>query len=92
MAARNLCPGFSRVATLRLRCRPPNGQCKACTHRYKYRLYYRPTGGRIVGFDNERGKGDHFHLGDEEFPYDFKILDKLLGDFEILSHMREIPR
>jgi len=32
------------------------------THSYKYRLVYIRNGVRIVGFDNERGKGDHMHL------------------------------
>ncbi|WP_245409134.1 DUF6516 family protein [Shinella sp. WSJ-2] len=31
-------------------------------HCYKYRLFYGRDGRRIVGFDNERGKGDHCHL------------------------------
>ena len=33
-------------------------------HPYKYRLVYVIDGKRIVGYDNERGKGDHKHLGD----------------------------
>ncbi|NBQ08437.1 MAG: hypothetical protein EBU47_02900, partial [Betaproteobacteria bacterium] len=32
------------------------------THPYKYRAVYAVGGVRIVGFDNERGKGDHCHL------------------------------
>jgi len=28
-------------------------------HRYKYRLVFIVEGQRIVGYDNERGKGDH---------------------------------
>jgi hypothetical protein len=34
---------------------PPTG------HGYKYRAVYALGGIRIVGFDNERGKGDHYH-------------------------------
>ena len=30
-------------------------------HRIKYRLVYVIAGERIVGYDNERGKGDHKH-------------------------------
>jgi len=29
------------------------------THGFKYRLVYIVNGVRVVGFDNERGKGDH---------------------------------
>jgi hypothetical protein len=38
-------------------------------------------GRRIVGFDNERGKGDHCHLDGEEYPYRFTTSDELLSDF-----------
>jgi hypothetical protein len=34
----------------------------ACSyHPYKYRLYFGRGGVRLVGYDNERGKGDHRH-------------------------------
>jgi len=36
---------------------------------------------RVVGYDNERGKGDHRHLGDTEKPYGFKDVSTLLQDF-----------
>jgi len=52
------------------------------THRYKYRLVYIVNGARIVGYDNERGKGDHKHLGDVELPYVFQGIDELMADFE----------
>lgn len=51
------------------------------THRYKYSLYYGYPGERVVGYDNERGKGDHKHLKAEELPYVFVSLDRLLDDF-----------
>lgn len=50
-------------------------------HRYKYRLVYVENGARAVGFDNERGKGDHKHLGDQELPYEFTGVDRLIADF-----------
>jgi Family of unknown function (DUF6516) len=50
-------------------------------HRYKYRLYRGREGERIVGFDNERGKGDHRHIGGIETEYRFVSLEKLLADF-----------
>lgn len=52
------------------------------THRYKYRLFYGRDGRRIVGFDNERGKGDHCHLDGEEQPYAFSTVAALLEDFQ----------
>jgi len=33
-----------------------------CTHCYKYRLVYIVDGVKVLGYDNERGKGDHRHL------------------------------
>jgi len=50
-------------------------------HRYKYRLYYGTPGRRLVGYDNERGKGDHRHVGDRERPYVFISLERLFEDF-----------
>lgn len=53
-----------------------------CRHRYKYRLFYGTAGECRIRYDNERGKGDHRHLGDVEVPYDFTTLDRLLADFQ----------
>ncbi len=50
-------------------------------HQYKYRLVYIVEGGRVVGFDNERGKGDHWHLDGKENPYMFTSVEKLVDDF-----------
>ena len=50
-------------------------------HRYKYRLYYGRAGTRIVGYDNERGKGDHRHRQGSEYPYHFTTVEKLVRDF-----------
>lgn len=50
-------------------------------HGFKYRLVYVVGGVRVVGFDNERGKGDHCHLDGEEIPYDFTTVDRLIEDF-----------
>lgn len=52
------------------------------THRYKYRLYYGAAGINRVRYDNERGKGDHRHLGDREHDYVFTTVEQLLADFE----------
>jgi len=53
-----------------------------CTHAYKYRLFFGRAGACFVRYDNERGKGDHRHIGDEESIYEFSTLDALLIDFE----------
>ena len=50
-------------------------------HRYKYRLVYVVAGERMVGYDNERGKGDHKHLRDAEIAYHFVDVPTLLADF-----------
>jgi len=52
-----------------------------CTHKYKYRLVYLVDDRRVVGFDNERGKGDHCHFGVNEYPYIFNGIPRLLADF-----------
>ncbi len=51
------------------------------SHPYKYRLFYGIAGSRRVGYDNERGKGDHRHIGDREEAYMFTTVEKLLEDF-----------
>lgn len=54
-----------------------------CTHRYKYRLAYVVDGVCVLRYDNERGKGDHRHVGSDEMPYRFIDLDRLLADFRL---------
>lgn len=36
---------------------------------------------RLIGYDNERGKGDHRHLTGREAPYRFISVDTLIEDF-----------
>ena len=36
---------------------------------------------RNIGYDNERGKGDHKHYGEREEAYTFSTPEKLLEDF-----------
>ncbi len=50
-------------------------------HLYKYRLYFGRHGVRLIGYDNERGKGDHHHFYGEERRYEFVSVDVLLEDF-----------
>lgn len=53
------------------------------SHPYKYRLFYGGADGScIVRYDNERGKGDHRHVGDLEEVYSFTTLRQLIEDFE----------
>jgi hypothetical protein len=56
-------------------------------HGLKYRLYYGRDRVRLVGYDNERGKGDHRHVGDTEVPYRFVSVEQLIADF--LSDVRK---
>lgn len=51
-------------------------------HRFKYRLFYGRPGEHWVRYDNERGKGDHRHVGDRETNYVFVSIEQLLDDFE----------
>ncbi len=51
-------------------------------HFFKYRLAYVVDGVCVLRYDNERGKGDHRHFGDREFPYDFMSPDQLIADFQ----------
>ena len=50
-------------------------------HGFKYRLVFVRVGQRLVGYDNERGKGDHRHWGDVEKAYKFVDVPTLLADF-----------
>ena len=59
-------------------------------HIFKYRLYYGKGGRRIVGYDNERGKGDHRHVRGRESPYRFVSPEKLMADF--LADVEEARR
>ena len=51
------------------------------THGLKYRLFYGRPGVRDVGYDNERGKGDHRHFQGIEAPYQFSTVEQLISDF-----------
>ena len=50
-------------------------------HSYKYRLALVVNGRCVLRYDNETGKGDHKHIGDEELPYLFTTPKALLDDF-----------
>jgi uncharacterized protein DUF6516 len=50
-------------------------------HGLKYSLFFGRDGQRIVGYDNERGKGDHRHYRDREEPYAFSTMEQMMADF-----------
>ncbi len=50
-------------------------------HHVKYRLVFIVNGCRLVGYDNERGKGDHKHIREDEIAYSFRDVATLIRDF-----------
>jgi Family of unknown function (DUF6516) len=62
-----------------------------CLHRFKYRLFYGAGGISRVRYDNERGKGDHRHIGAREFDYAFTSIEQLLDDFRFDIECWEPP-
>ncbi len=51
------------------------------SHGFKYRLALVEEGLCVLRYDNEAGKGDHKHIGDDEVPYRFIDLNRLQADF-----------
>jgi hypothetical protein len=51
------------------------------SHDLKYSLFYGRPGVREVGYDNERGKGDHRHVQGVETTYHFRSVEQLIADF-----------
>lgn len=51
------------------------------SHHYKYRLALVARDVCVLRFDNERGKGDHKHVGDVEVAYMFRDPETLIQDF-----------
>ena len=64
---------------------PPSG------HGYKSGAVYAVDGVRVIGFDNERGKGDHCHLDGVELPYRFISVEQLVEDFIAAVTTRRSP-
>src|SRR5947207_14816864 len=60
------------------------------THALKYSLFYGRPGVREVGYDNERGKGDHRHFLGTETDYAFRTVEQLTADF--WSDVRDLAR
>ena len=63
---------------------------RGSTHEFKYSLFYGRSGIRLVGYDNEPGKGDHQHYVDREEPYLFTTPEPLIRDF--LADIRTVRR
>jgi hypothetical protein len=68
--------GFIEIVIWRLTVPVPPSE-----HPFKYRLVYIVDGQRLVGYDNERGKGDHKHIGKKEHPYSWVNPKQLMADF-----------
>jgi hypothetical protein len=54
---------------------------RGSNHEFKYSLFYGREGQRLVGYDNEAGKGDHRHYGTAEEVYLFTTPERLVADF-----------
>ena len=50
-------------------------------HPYKYRMAFVVNGVCVLRYDNEAGKGDHRHCGEQETAYPFTGIDQLVADF-----------
>jgi hypothetical protein len=69
--------------------RPRRGQRKVCHFLYANLdetgtlslLFYGRAGSRLVGYDNERGKGDHRHIENREEAYLFTTPEALVEAF-----------
>jgi hypothetical protein len=51
-------------------------------HGLKYSLFYGRPGERIIGYDNEAGKGDHRHYRGREESYRSTTFEDLILDFK----------
>lgn len=51
-------------------------------HTYKYSLAYVVNGECVMRYDNERGKGDHKHIGEREYPVTFTNIENLIASFQ----------
>ena len=54
---------------------------RGSAHGFKYRLALVVKGLCVLRYDNEAGKGDHKHLGEEQIAYTFTTPAQLLADF-----------
>ena len=76
------------LAEMKLRLLP--APVRGSWHPFKYSLFYGREDMRLVGYDNEAGKGDHRHYGAREEVYRFTSVERLLADF--LADVRALRR
>jgi hypothetical protein len=50
-------------------------------HLFRYSRFYGRDGERLIGYDNQPGKGDHRHYGKHEEPYIFTTPERVIADF-----------
>jgi len=55
---------------------------KGSHHLYKYSLAYVVDGVCVMRYDNERGKGDHKHIAEQEHPIIFTTIENLIINFQ----------
>src|SRR5271166_4304112 len=72
---------FDDGATLEIKIYEVPAPVPGSTHRLKYSLFYGKDGRRLVGYDNERPKGDHRHYRGMEEVYKFSTAEQLVADF-----------
>ena len=73
--------GFDDGAILEMVLWRVPGTVPPSAHDLKYSLFYGRPGVREIGYDNERGKGDHRHVLGVETPYVFETVHRLFEDF-----------
>jgi hypothetical protein len=54
---------------------------RGSAHPYRYALALVVNEECVLRYDNEPGKGDHRHIGENEEPYAFVSAERLLDDF-----------
>ena len=74
-----LCHGWRTIVEMKIWELPESA--KGREHRLKYGLFYGMPGRLLVGYDNERGKGDHRHVQGKEELYSFTSPEQLIEDF-----------
>jgi hypothetical protein len=85
---------FDDGATLEMKIYVVRTPVRGSQHQLKYSLFYGKDGLRLVGYDNEKPKGDHRHYGGVEEPYKFSTVDRLMADFlrDVAALRREESR
>lgn len=72
---------FDDEHILQMRIHKVKNRVLGSNHDLKYSLFYGNSSGRLLAYDNERGKGDHIHIGSQELPYTFTTVEALVSDF-----------